>query len=139
MSFGDFDSRRHVRPMAEINVVPLVDVMLVLLIVFMVTAPLLTHSVLVDLPDASSNENVVQAEHIEFGIQEDGRLFWNGEQVQRHVLPDRFAAEARKSPQPELHIHADRLAYYELVAQVMSDAARAGIGRIGFVTDPSLP
>lgn len=137
MAFGSFDSKRHQGPMAEINVVPLVDVMLVLLVVFIITAPLLTNAVKIDLPKAASNANVTRAEHIEFAIREDGSFFWNGEQVAAATLPERFAREAKKQPQPELHIHADRLAHYELIAQVMSGAARAGVSRIGFVTDPN--
>ena len=137
MAMGSFDSKRHQGPMAEINVVPLVDVMLVLLVVFIITAPLLTNSVKIDLPKASSNANITKAEHIEFAIREDGSFFWNGEQIDVATMPTRFAAEAKKQPQPELHIHADRLAHYELVAQVMSGAAKAGVVRIGFVTDPT--
>lgn len=137
MAFGSFDSRRHQGPMAEINVVPLVDVMLVLLVVFIITAPLLTNAVKIDLPKASSNLNITRPDHIEFGIREDGSFFWNGEKVDAATLPERFALEAKKQPQPELHIRADRLAHYELVAKVMSSAARAGVVRIGFVTDPA--
>ena len=137
MAFGSFDSKRHQGPMAEINVVPLVDVMLVLLVVFIITAPLLTNAVKIDLPKASSNANITKAEHIEFAIREDGSFFWNGEQIEVATLPERFAQEAKKQPQPELHIHADKLAHYELVAQVMSGAAKAGVTRIGFVTDPT--
>ncbi len=137
MAMGSFDSKRHQGPMAEINVVPLVDVMLVLLVVFIITAPLLTNAVKIDLPKASSNANITKAEHIEFAIREDGSFFWNGEQIDVATMPTRFAAEAKKQPQPELHIHADRLAHYELVAQVMSGAAKAGVVRIGFVTDPT--
>jgi len=122
--------------MADINVVPLVDVMLVLLVIFIVTAPLLTHSVKIDLPKASSNPNITKPEHIEFAIRAGGELYWNGEPVNPAALPPRFAAEARKRPQPELHIRADRLAHYELLAQVMSGAAKAGLVRIGFVTEP---
>lgn len=135
MTMGSFDSRRHQGPMAEINVVPLVDVMLVLLVVFIITAPLLTNAVKIDLPKASSNINITKPDHIEFGIREDGRFFWSGEQIAAASLPARFALEAKKQPQPELHIRADRLARYELVAQVMSGAAKAGMTRIGFVTD----
>jgi biopolymer transport protein ExbD len=124
--------------MSEINVVPLVDVMLVLLVIFIITAPLLTNAVKIDLPKASSNPNITKPDHIEFGIREDGSLFWNGEEVTLESLPARFAEEAKKQPQPELHLRADRLARYEQVAQVMSGAAKAGILRIGFVTDPSL-
>ena len=136
MAMGSFDSRRHQGPMAEINVVPLVDVMLVLLVIFIITAPLMTNAVKIDLPKATSNPNITKPDHIEFGIREDGSFFWNGERVEMSYLPERFALEAKKQPQPELHIRADRLAHYELVAQVMSRAAKAGIVRIGFVTEP---
>lgn len=137
MAMGSFDPRRHQGPMAEINVVPLVDVMLVLLVIFIITAPLLTNSVKIDLPKASSKPNITKPDHVEFAIREDGSFFWNGEQVEMATLSARFAMEAKKEPQPELHIRADRLARYELVAQVMSSAAKAGVVRIGFVTDPS--
>ena len=136
MAMGSFDSRRHQGPMAEINVVPLVDVMLVLLVIFIITAPLMTNAVKIDLPKASSNPNITKPDHIEFGIRDDGSLFWSGEKVEMSSLPARFALEAKKQPQPELHIRADRLARYELVAQVMSSAAKAGLIRIGFVTEP---
>ena len=136
MAMGSFDSRRHMAPMAEMNVVPLVDVMLVLLVIFIVTAPLLTHAVKIDLPKASSSANVTKPEHIEFGIRESGELFWNGEAVPLSALASRFAAEAQRQPQPELHLRADRNARYESVAQVMSVAARAGLLRIGFVSTP---
>ncbi|KAF0163932.1 MAG: biopolymer transport protein ExbD [Rhodocyclaceae bacterium] len=134
MAMGNFDSRRHAAPMADMNVVPLVDVMLVLLVIFIVTAPLLTHAVKIDLPKASSSANITKPEHIEFGIRENGELFWNGEKVTLGDLGPRFDAEAKRQPQPELHIRADRNARYDSVAQVMSSAARAGLLRIGFVT-----
>jgi biopolymer transport protein ExbD len=137
MAMGSLDPRRHQGPMTEINVVPLVDVMLVLLIIFIITAPLLTHSIKIDLPKASSNPNITQADHIEFAVRQDGTLFWNGETVDKQSLPARFAQEAAKQPQPELHIRADRMTHYELVAQVMATAGKAGIVRIGFVTDPN--
>lgn len=122
--------------MADMNVVPLVDVMLVLLVIFIVTAPLLTHAVKIDLPKASSSANITKPEHIEFGIREDGSLFWSGETVSLDQLPARFAAESHKQPQPELHIRADRRVHYEKVAQVMALAAKAGLVRIGFVSEP---
>jgi biopolymer transport protein ExbD len=139
MAMGSFDPRCHQGPMAEINVVPLVDVMLVLLVIFIITAPLLTHSIKIDLPKASSAPNITRPDHIEFGIRKNGALYWNGVPVSRQEMAARFAVEARKQPQPELHIRADRLAHYESVAQVMSVAAKAGLVRIGFVTDPSQP
>lgn len=136
MSFGSFNSQQH-QAKAEINVVPLVDVMLVLLVIFIITAPLLTHSVKIDLPRASSNPNITRPEHIELAIREDGSLYWNGALVSKDVIATSFAAEAKKDPQPELHIKADRLVAYEKVAQVMSGAARTGLLRIGFVTEPA--
>jgi biopolymer transport protein ExbD len=137
MAIGSFDGRQHQAPMAEMNVVPLVDVMLVLLVIFLVTAPLLTHSVKIDLPKAASSANITKPEHIEFGIREGGELFWNGEAVPLATLSQRFTAEVARQPQVELHIRADRNARYESVAQVMSLAAKAGLVRIGFVTDPA--
>ena len=134
MTMGSFDNRRHAAPMAEMNVVPLVDVMLVLLVIFIVTAPLLTHAVKIDLPKVSSSANITKPEHIEFAIRENGELFWNGEPVTLAELQPRFAAEAKQQPQPELHLRADRNARYDSVAQVMSVAAKAGLLRIGFVT-----
>ncbi|HRQ05330.1 MAG TPA: biopolymer transporter ExbD, partial [Nitrosomonas halophila] len=134
MAFGDSTRYQSKAAMSEINVVPLVDVMLVLLIIFIITAPLLTHSVKVDLPKASSNPNVTQPEHIEFAIRSDGSFFWSGEQVTLEQLPPRFADAAEKSSKTELHIRADRDAHYELVAKIMSAAAQAGLTRIGFVT-----
>ena len=137
MAIGSFNKRVHQGPMADMNMVPMIDVMLVLLVIFIITAPLLTHAVKVDLPKASSAVNITRPDHIQFGIRKDGSLFWNGEAVTLASLSARFAVEAGKNPQPELHIRADRQAYYELVAQVMSSATRAGIVRIGFVTDPA--
>lgn len=136
MASADITRRRHGAPLAEMNVVPLVDVMLVLLVIFIVTAPLLTHAVKIDLPKASSSANVTKPEHIEFGIRADGSLFWSGEAVTLEELPQRFAQEAQKQPQPELHIRADRLVHYEKVAKVMALAGKAGLVRIGFVSDP---
>ncbi len=137
MAIGNFSNRPHQAPLAEMNVVPLVDVMLVLLVIFIVATPLLTHAVKIDLPKASSSANITQPEHIEFGIRASGELFWAGEAVALAQLPARFAAAAKMQPQPELHIRADRHVEYEKVAQVMSLAAKAGLVRIGFVTDPS--
>lgn len=136
MSFGSFNAQQH-HAKAEINVVPLVDVMLVLLVIFIITAPLLTHSVKIDLPKASSAPNITKPEHVELAIRENGDLYWNGQLMPEALLAAHFAKEAKKQPQPELHIRADRLTHYEKVAQVMSTAAQVGLVKIGFVTDPS--
>lgn len=137
MAFGSMQDNGRQAPMAEINVVPLVDVMLVLLIIFIITAPLLTHSVKIDLPKAESAPNITQPEHVELAIRADGSLFWNGEPVTLEQLSPRFAAKVTQAPKTELHIRADKLAHYEHVARVMSIAAKAGMARIGFITDPS--
>lgn len=137
MAFGSMQDSGRQAPMSEINVVPLVDVMLVLLIIFIITAPLLTHSVKIDLPKAESNPNITQPEHVELAIRADGSLFWNGETVALEQLAPRFAAKVAQAPNTELHIRADKLAHYEHVARLMSIAAKAGLTKIGFITDPS--
>ena len=140
MAGGDFRRYRgqaHDMPKAEMNVVPLVDVMLVLLVIFIVTAPLLTHAVKIDLPKASSTVNLTKPEHIEFGLRETGEMFWNGEPVTLADLQLRCVTAARQEVPPELHIRADRLVPYEKVAQVMAIAARSGLTKIGFVSDPA--
>ncbi|MCE7913659.1 MAG: biopolymer transporter ExbD [Nitrosomonas sp. PRO4] len=137
MAFGSMHDGGRQVPMAEINVVPLVDVMLVLLIIFIITAPLLTHSVKIDLPKADSTPNITQPEHIELAIRADGDLFWNGESVLLDHLALRFNSTVAQAPQTELHIRADKLARYEQVAQIMSIAAKAGMTKIGFITDPT--
>jgi biopolymer transport protein ExbD len=137
MAFGGFrQSADGGQPMAEINMIPLIDVMLVLLVIFIITAPLLTHAVKVELPRASSTQNLTPPENIQLAVRESGELLWNGEALPREEIARRFALSARRIPQPELHIRADRATAYEHVAEVMSDAAKAGLSRIGFVTVP---
>ena len=135
MDGGDFGNDGE--PLAEINMVPLIDVMLVLLIIFMVTAPLLTHAVKVDLPKASSSANLTKPDNVQLAIDANSQLFWNGEAVNGEQFTERLKAAGAQQPQPELHIRAERTTPYEKVAQVMSEAARLGLARIGFVTDPT--
>ena len=137
MAFGSFDSSRHQGPMAEINVVPLVDVMLVLLVIFIITAPLLTHAVKIDLPKAASHPNLTRPDHIALSIDGTGNIFWNGEPVNKSTLAQRFAAAAKIDPQPELHLRADKTTQYQILAEIMAAAARSGLTRIGFVSDPA--
>jgi len=137
MAFGSMQDSSRQTPMSEINVVPLVDVMLVLLIIFIITAPLLTHSVKIDLPKAKNAPNIIQTEHIELAIRADGSLFWNGEPESLEQLAPRFTAKITQEPETELHLRADKLVHYEHVARVMSIAAKAGMTKIGFITDPS--
>jgi biopolymer transport protein ExbD len=136
MAYGGFEGDGMQRPMAEINMIPLIDVMLVLLVIFIITAPLLTHAVKVDLPKASSAPNLTRPENIQLALDAEGRIWWNGEQVDEAALEDRMQAAAKRNPQPELHLRADGGLAYRNVAKVMSKAAKAGLLRIGFVTDP---
>jgi biopolymer transport protein ExbD len=138
MAFGGFSKGGDSAPMAEINMVPLIDVMLVLLVIFIVTAPLLTHAVKVDLPKASSQPNLTKPDNIQFAIDAQGQYYWNGEVIPKALMIERFAAEGKRSPQPELHLRADKTTQYQLVAEVMSEASKAGLSRIGFVSDPSV-
>ncbi len=136
MAFASLDADENNAPLAEINMVPLIDVMLVLLIIFMVTAPLLTHAVKIDLPKASSAPNQNKSAAIQLGIDADRKLIWNGELIDAATLPKRLESSAKQQPQPELHLRAERTTPYEIIAQIMSEAARAGLTRIGFVTAP---
>ena len=126
---------RH-QPNPEINMVPLIDVMLVLVIIFMVTAPLMTHAVKVDLPKASSQKNEVKPQTISLSIDASGTLYWNKEKADWAALPERLKAESAKDPQPELHIRADENTAYKKVAELMSEASKVGLTKIGFLTDP---
>ncbi|TAK98452.1 MAG: biopolymer transporter ExbD [Aquabacterium sp.] len=138
MAFGSLEGEEDNAPLAEINMVPLIDVMLVLLVIFIVTAPMLTHAVKVDLPKASSALNITKPDHVQLAIDAENHLFWNGAAVEMDALKSRLKDAAAVQPQPELHIRADRTTPYEKVAQVMSLAASEGLSKIGFVTDPAL-
>ncbi len=136
MAFASFDSRSANAPMADINMVPLIDVMLVLLVIFIITAPLLTHAVKLELPRASAQENQLKPDRIDFAIDAAGVLHWNGEAVSRAEAARRFVDESHKQPQPEVHLRADQAVAYRVVAQTLADASRAGLTRIGFVSEP---
>jgi biopolymer transport protein ExbD len=136
MAFGSFHRDRADAPVAAINMIPLIDVMLVLLVIFIITAPLLTHAVKIDLPKAASHPNLTKHDNVQLGIRAGGEIYWNGEAVDAAALDQRMAAAGRSDPQPELQIRADGATPYRRVAEVMSLAARSGITKIGFVTDP---
>ena len=138
MAFGGFSRSGDSAPMAEINMIPLIDVMLVLLVIFIITAPLLTHSVKIDLPKASSKPTLTKPDNIQLAVQADGDIYWNGERVDLGTMNARMAEAAKLKPQPEVHIRADATTQYQKVATVMSAAARAGLTRIGFITDPKV-
>jgi biopolymer transport protein ExbD len=139
MAFASFDSKRSSAPMTDINMVPLIDVMLVLLVIFIVTAPLLTHAVKLDLPKASAEVNQLKPDKIEFAIDAQGQRFFNGEAVTRAQAAQRFAAAGQVKPLPEVHLRADQSVAYRAVAETLADASRAGLSKIGFVSEPETP
>ncbi len=133
MAFGTQDDTDDV--MNEINMTPLVDVMLVLLIVFMITVPVMQHTVRLDLPRAAAQpQDKPQA--LRLAVDAEGTYFWNEARIADDELPGRLKAEAGREPQPELHIRGDRAVRYERVAQAMAAAQQAGLRRIGFITEP---
>ena len=124
-------------PMAEINVTPLVDVMLVLLIIFMITAPLMAHKVQIVLPEATVKvdpENVGRP--ITLAVKENGSIFWNDEKISMMVLESQLAVEAQKKPQPRIDIRADRTTRYRMVNEVVKTAKNVGIAKVSFVATP---
>ena len=134
MAFGTQDEPDEV--MNEINMTPLVDVMLVLLIIFIITVPVMKHAVNIDLPRASSEPEQTKPQNILFTVAADGSYYWNEQRIEDAELKPRLATEAAKEPQPELHIRGDKAARYERVAQAMSAARETGVRKIGFITEP---
>jgi biopolymer transport protein ExbD len=124
-------------PMSEINVTPLVDVMLVLLIIFMITAPLMSHKTKVELPEANYEKRdtdkpqVVQP--ITIAVTEDGRYFFNDEPVTRELLESRLSVEAQKVPQPSVNIRGDKTVRYRFINDVVNIAQAQGMRQVGFV------
>ncbi len=129
-------SANHSTPMSEINTTPLVDVMLVLLVIFIITAPLLTHAVKIDLPQASSQPLPEKPEVVSIAIDGAGKMYWNDVPMVQGELKAKLQLVADKKPQPELHIRADKETRYQLLAEVMADAQNAGITKLGFLSEP---
>ena len=126
-------------PMAEINVTPLVDVMLVLLIIFMITTPLMNHKVKVKLPEVvveKKEETKQPIPPITIAVTERGELFWNDEPINRSLIESKLSVEAQKQPQPTVNIRADRTTKYRLVNDVVKVAQAQGMRKVGFVTTP---
>jgi biopolymer transport protein ExbD len=123
-------------PLAEINMIPLVDVMLVLLIIFMITAPLVAHKIKIDLPQASTVLLEEKPDTIVIQLMADGRMFLNDVPIERAEMLERLSAEAQRKPQPELHMHVDRTLQFQALASVMADAQNAGMVKVGIATEP---
>ena len=122
--------------MNEMNMTPLVDVMLVLLIIFIITVPVMKHAVNIDLPRATSIVQDTRPETIRLSVNADGAYFWNEQKIENAELPALLKSGAAKSPQPDLHIRADKAVRYERVAEAIAEAQKAGIRKIGFITEP---
>jgi biopolymer transport protein ExbD len=120
-------------PMMDINMTPLIDVMLVLLIMFIITIPVMTHAVKLDMPRASNAPSLSQPVVINLEIDFDGTVLWNGTPVEIEALEAYFRREAANDPQPELHIRPSKRAKYDVVARVLASAQRNGMRKIGFV------
>jgi biopolymer transport protein ExbD len=120
------------------NTTPLVDVMLVLLIIFMITIPVMNHAVKIDLPHATNKPNDVKPESINLSVDTDSKIYWNAEEISVDVLKARIAEAAAKDPQPEIHLRGARTVQYEKVAQVMAAVQSGGLKKIGFVLDPAM-
>jgi biopolymer transport protein ExbD len=136
MAFGGFNDNKHTTPMSEINVTPMVDVMLVLLVIFIITAPLFTHAIKLDLPSAQATPSPEKPETISLSVNDQGTIFWNDAPIEQKDLDAKLATAAQQNPQPELHLRADKSTRYEVIAQVMAAAQNNGLTKMGFVTDP---
>ena len=134
MAFGTQDDTDEV--MNEINMTPLVDVMLVLLIIFIITVPVMKHSVNIDLPRASNQQELVKPATVRLSVDADGSYFIDDTKIADDQLAPRLQAAAAQNPQPDLHIRGDKAVRYERVAQAMAAAQQAGLRKIGFITEP---
>ena len=122
--------------MAEINVTPLVDVMLVLLIIFMITAPLMSHKVQIDLPEAVAQPNEQDPRTITMAVKSTGEIYWNDEEVTREWLQSQLRVEARREPQADLQIRADKQTEYGELMKIVAVAKNSGMKKVGFITTP---
>ncbi|MBA3772281.1 MAG: biopolymer transporter ExbD [Ramlibacter sp.] len=136
MAFGTQDETDDV--MNEINMTPLVDVMLVLLIIFIITVPVMKHSVNVDLPQATNQPQDAKPETIRLSVDAQGAYFWNENRIDDKDLPRLLQVEATRTPQPDLHIRGDKAVRYERVAQLMAAVQQSGLRKIGFITEPKV-
>jgi biopolymer transport protein ExbD len=136
MAFGGLEKKQTAAPMADINMTPLIDVMLVLLVIFIITAPLFTHAIRLDLPKVAAAPSRQTPQTISLSIDAAGKLYWDNTPITLDQMRTRFTEEGKHADQPEIHLRAERSTRYEVIAQVMGAAQQAGLERIGFVTDP---
>jgi biopolymer transport protein ExbD len=124
---------------STINTTPLVDVMLVLLIIFLITVPVVVQTLPVELPKAANVPTITKPENVVIAVDAQGNVYWNAVRLANQgVLMDKLAEVAVKDPQPEVHIRGDRGARYEFIGRVVVACQRSGIVRVGFITEPPL-
>lgn len=141
MGFGQFKSLggRSGKPMtsmSDINVTPMVDVMLVLLVIFILAAPLLNHAIRLELPQAQTQALPQDVKTITLSFDASGQLFWDTELLTLDELEQRLRTSAKQKPQPEILLRADKTTRFELIAEVMAAAQAQGLSKIGFATEP---
>ena len=135
MAFGRLERTSRPAPMSDINMTPLIDVMLVLLVIFIITAPLMTSSLKLDLPKTDAATPTSAPAFIALAIDADGKLFFGDEALARDALAQRIAAAAKANPQLEVQLRADQKVPYGQVAELLALIQKAGLNRIGFVTE----
>jgi biopolymer transport protein ExbD len=137
MAFGRLDQASSNQPVADINMTPLIDVMLVLLVIFIIAAPLMASSIKVELPKADAGPAQGDPQALVVTLKPGGALFLKDDAIKQEALVARFGLDAKKNPNTELHIRADSAVPYGDVAKLMAAAQSAGLSRIGFITDPT--
>jgi biopolymer transport protein TolR len=139
MAFGRLSSRPVDAPMSEINVTPLVDVMLVLLVIFILTAPFMTSAIRLDLPQSEGGEPGAVPQAVVLVVDAQGRWFLNDQPIAENALREQLAQAARRNPLTELELRADASVPYGRVVEAMGLAQKAGLSRIGFVAEVVSP
>ena len=136
MAFGRLQRSTRPPPMSDINMTPLIDVMLVLLVIFMITAPLMNSSLKLDLPTSDAAQPSEAPQFVAIAVDASGQLYVGEERVTRELLAARLAEAARRDPQTEVQLRADKRVPYGRVAELIGVIQKAGLGRIGFIADP---
>jgi len=137
MAFGRLQRPPGAQPMSDINMTPLIDVMLVLLVIFMITAPLMASSLKLDLPKTDAGQPSETPQFISIALDQQGRLYFGDDVVDAATFNARVTEAARKNPQTEVQLRADQKVPYGRVAELIGMIQKAGLSRLGFVTDPA--
>jgi len=136
MSFNVQNDQNEDNIMSEINMTPMVDVMLVLLIIFIITLPVIQQAVKVDLPKANSVRNEVKPESVQVSIDAKGQIYWNSTPVTLKAYNENADKASQEDPQPEINLRADKSVQYDYVAKVLAASKRAGLTKLGYITEP---